>query len=329
MSPVASSPSQDFGPDRILAVKSSITTRFDWDYSTKSPKLRALYEKGKAAQWNAVTDIDWTPQMQFGAPLRPTTELRGSHARRPAGFPLPEDMWDMYRWEYHSWMTSQFLHGEQGALLATARLVETVPDLDDKFYAASQVVDEARHVEAFSMYVERLGHHYPINPALRSMLSNVVTEDRWDIIYLGMQIIVEGLALAVFRLGHATSFDPVIRQITDLVARDEARHVAFGVLALQGLYDDLTSREIADREEFIKEAALLMSRRFRLEEIWERVGVAPAVGVEYALTDPVMRDFRRLMFAKIVSALARLGLLTEGVRRHLEELALMLPSAHR
>jgi ribonucleotide reductase beta subunit family protein with ferritin-like domain len=224
-------------------------------------------------------------------------------------------------------MTSQFLHGEQGALLATARLVETVPDIDDKFYAASQVVDEARHVEAFSMYMERLGHPYPINPALRSMLSTVVSDNRWDVIYLGMQVIVEGLALAVFRLGHATAFDPVIRQITDLVARDEARHVAFGVVALQGLYDDLTSRERAEREEFIKEASLLMSRRFHLEEVWERVGVERTKGVEFALTDPTMRDFRRLMFAKIVSTLARLGLLTDGVRRHLEDLSLMLPSS--
>jgi hypothetical protein len=155
------------------------------------------------------------------------------------------------------------------------------------------------------------------------MLSNIVSESRWDIIYLGMQVIVEGLALAVFRLGQATGFDPIIRQITDLVARDEARHVAFGVLALQGHYDEMTSRERAEREEFIKESALLMSRRFRLEEIWDRLDINVAAGVAYADSDPDMQGFRRLMFAKILSTLARLGLLTEGVRAHLRQLALM------
>lgn len=306
-------------------VEALVVARFTWDYAEKHPKLRALYEKGKAAQWNAVTDIDWTPELYFGAPLVESPATKAAQVRRPDSCPVPVELWNAYRWEYHAWMSSQFLHGEQGALLATARLVETVPDLDDKFYAASQVTDEARHVEAFSMYMERLGHTYPINSALRAMLSNVVSDNRWDIIYLGMQIIVEGLALAVFRLGQATGFDPIIRQITDLVARDEARHVAFGVLALEGLYDELTSREKAEREEFIKESALLMSRRFRLEEVWERMGIDVRAGVEYAMTDPDMRDFRRLMFAKIVSNLGKLGLLTEGVRAHLRELSLMRP----
>lgn len=138
-----------------------------------------------------------------------------------------------------------------------------------------------------------------------------------------MQIIVEGLALAVFRMSQVSGFDPIIRQITRLVARDEARHVAFGVLALEGLSNELSSREKSDREEFIKESALLMSRRFRLEEVWERMDINVAAGVEFATTDPVMCDFRRLMFSKIISSLAKLELLTEGVREHMEQLSLL------
>jgi hypothetical protein len=304
-------------------VDATVTARFTSDYSVKNAKLRALYEKGKQSQWNATTDIDWTPELHFGAPLIDTPATRGSVVRRPPHCPVPAELWNQYRWEYHAWMSSQFLHGEQGALVATARLVETVPEIDDKFYAASQVADEARHVEAFSLYLARLGHGYPVNPALKAMLSSIVSDSRWDIIYLGMQVIVEGLALAVFRLGQATGFDPIIRQITDLVARDEARHVAFGVLALQGLHDQLSSHERAEREEFINESALLMARRFRLEEVWERLGIDVAAGVAFAETDVDMRDFRRLMFAKIVSTLARLGLLTEKIRAHLRELALL------
>lgn len=138
-------------------IESLVITRFNWDYAAKQPRLRALYEKGKAAQWNAVTDIDWTPQLHYGAPLTDSPSTGAAQARRPDNCPVPRELWNDYRWEYHAWITSQFLHGEQGALLATARLVETAPDLDDKFYAASQVTDEARHVEAFSMYLERLG----------------------------------------------------------------------------------------------------------------------------------------------------------------------------
>ncbi len=308
-----------------LKLGAAADTRFCWDYTTKDPQLRELYEKGKAAQWNAATDIDWSRELHFGAPLDvPSTS--GVHNRRPSDSPVPPALWNTYRWQYHAWLSSQFLHGEQGALLATARLVETVPSIDEKLYAASQMTDEARHVEAFSRYVDLLGDSYPVNPALESLLSDVVTDNRWDIIYLGMQVIVEGLALAIFRLGHATSFDPTIRQITRLVARDEARHVAFGMLALRGYHDELTSAERAEREEFLKEAALLMSRRFRLEEVWERVGIPIDVGVEYALTDPAFRDFRRLMFSKVLGNINKLGLLTDGLREHLRELALMRPA---
>ncbi|WP_431936227.1 ferritin-like domain-containing protein [Micromonospora sp. RP3T] len=307
-------------------VPASLVARLTWDYAGRNARLLALYEKGKAAQWNVTTDIDWSPELHFGAPLIENPGTRAAQAPRPPGCPVPPGLWNAYRWEHHAWMTSQFLHGEQGALVATARLVETTPDIEEKLYAASQVADEARHVEAFSRYVERLGHSYPINPSLQAMLSNVISDSRWDVIYLGMQIIVEGLALAVFRLGHVTAFDPIIRQITDLVARDESRHVAFGVLALDGLYEELTSRELAEREEFIKESALLMSRRFRLEEVWDRIGIDRAAGVTYALTDPAMRQFRRLMFSKIVANVSRLGLLTEGVRDHLNELSLIGPA---
>jgi hypothetical protein len=304
-----------------LGVSSTITSWFTWDYAERDSKIRQLYEKAKDAQWNARTDIDWSVPVEFGAPLQPGT--LGAALRRTDDAPVPEELWPAYRWEYHAWLTSQFLHGEQGALLATARLVETVPDLEVKFYAASQVADEARHVEAYALYLDRLGHTYPINTSLCTMLNQIISDSRWDITFLGMQVIIEGIALALFRLGSTTAFDPVIRRITTLVARDEARHVAFGTLALDGYVQQLTAAERADREEFVKEAALLMCRRFRLEEVWERLGVDRRAGVDYATANPVMVEFRRLMFTRIVATLGRLGLLTEGVREHLADLSLM------
>ncbi len=303
-----------------MSVESDVVARMSWDYTDSRTKLRELYEKGKASQWNADTDIDWTPELVFGA--EPT---RAGDGPAPISHdsPVPAELADHFRWEYQAWMTSQFLHGEQGALVATSRLVETVPDLDAKLYAASQVTDEARHVEAYARYLDKLGHAYPINPALEEMLRTILSESRWDMIYLGMQIIVEGLALAAFRWGGASFADPIIRQITELVARDEARHVAFGVVSLDGFYKELTSAELRDREEFICEAGLLMSRRFQLEEIWQRMGLDVAKGVRYATQNPSMVTFRQLMFSKIVSSLRRLGLLSPAVRQHFEEFALI------
>ncbi|MFI5808662.1 ferritin-like domain-containing protein [Streptomyces sp. NPDC051561] len=295
--------------------------QFVWDYGTTDERLRALYERGKAAQWNAVTDIDWGAGV--GVPSRSGPLGTQSPLGWSENCPVPREQWGAFHWEFHSWMTSQFLHGEQGALLATSRLVTMAPDMDTKMFAAGQVTDEARHVEAYARYVELLGNSYEINPSLKRMLDTVVAESRWDVVFLGMQIIVEGLALAAFRLEHTRSFDPVIAQLTRLVAKDEARHVAFGLLTLQEIYGELTSRERAEREEFVKEAALLMSRRFRLGEVWARLDVDVEAGTNYALQDQKMIDFRRLMFTKIVTSLAKVGLLTPSVRSHLEQLELL------
>ncbi|WP_051450513.1 ferritin-like domain-containing protein [Actinospica robiniae] len=314
-----------------MTVQAEVAARFTWRYDGRDGRLTAMYEKAKSAQWNASADIEWANVPEFGSPLPDQGALPGVPLRGRAGSPVPAHLWERFRWEYHAWMTSQFLHGEQGALLATSRIVETVPDLEAKLFAATQVADEARHVEAYATYLDRLGAAYPIDPPLRTMLAHIIGTDAWDLTFLGMQVIVEGIALAMFRLGNATSFDPVIRRITELVARDESRHVAFGVLALEGLYPELTSRELAEREEFVKESALLMARRFGMDEVWERLGVDVAEGVRFTTTDPIMVDFRRLMFTRVTACLVRVGLFTDSVRAHLEQLSLVRPSsaAHR
>ena len=152
--------------------------------------------------------------------------------------------------------SSQFLHGEQGALLCTARIVETVPWIDAKYYAATQVMDEARHVEVFARYLdEKLSSQYPINANLKSLLDDILADSRWDITYLGMQIMVEGLALAAFGLMHHITDEPLLKQLLRYVMSDEARHVAFGVLSLQEYYKELSATELRERQEFAFDAA--------------------------------------------------------------------------
>jgi hypothetical protein len=303
-------------PADRLYVDANVVTNFTWDYVQGRPQLARLYEKGKVSQWNATTDIDWSPEVNFGEarPEHPGAALFGGMELGPLAR-FGDEAKQAFRWEFQSWMVSQFMHGEQGALVATARLVETVPDIESKFYAANQVADEARHVEAYAKYLnEKLQHSYPISKPLESLLVDIMSEKRWDITFLGMQILVEGLALAAFGLGNVMFQDPIIKQITDYVMRDEARHVAFGVLSLQGMYHDMTSAELADREEFLLEATQLMYDRFLLEQVWERMEVPVDEGKAFANANPLMAVFRQMLFAKIVPNLNKLGLLTPKVR---------------
>jgi hypothetical protein len=202
------------------------------------------------------------------------------------------------------------MHGEQGALLCTAKIVETVPWIDAKYYAATQVMDEARHVEVFSRYLdEKLSGHYPINAHLGLLLDDIIGDRRWDMTYLGMQIMVEGLALAAFGFIHAMTQEPLLKQMLRYVMADEARHVAFGVVSLQDYYAELTDAELRERQEFAFEAAVRMKDRMMMQEVWERLEVPAEDVVTVTSRSPERDEFQVLLFSKIVPNLKKLGLL--------------------
>ncbi len=292
---------------------------FTWDYHKGArPKLEKLYEKGKTSQWNAndlpwELDVDPSRIFRVGDALPPTREDLAGHPSSPL-HKWGDKEWAEYRTEAIAWRLSQFLHGEQGALLCTAKIVETVPWIDAKFYAATQVVDEARHVEVFGRYLRtKLDSEYPINPHLRLLLDDIINDSRWDMTYLGMQIMVEGLALAAFGFMHAGTEEPLLRQLLRYVMADEARHVAFGVLSLQEYYSQLTQAEIRERQEFAFEAAVRMRDRFLSQEVWERLGVPVRPMVELLLNLPPERTmFQKMLFSKIVPNCRKLGLLDAG-----------------
>jgi hypothetical protein len=307
-----------------LFVTTPVEARLTWRYESETPRVLSLYERAKNAQWNASTDVDWSIPVPFGEPLPDDSAFAMASFDASPLARRGRPMWDTFRWELQSWMVSQFLHGEQGALVVAARLVEVVPDLDSKYYAASQAADEARHVEAFSRYLnEKVPNPYPINPALGELLEDLLSDSRWDITALGMQIVVEALAMAAFRLANSTFHDKLICDITRLVARDEARHVSFGVLSLEGIYREMTRAELADREEMVLDAASLMRRRFLLEDVWHRIEVDHDEGVHFASHNELMIKYRQAIFAKVVTALSNIGLLTEKVRDGLEQLDLI------
>jgi hypothetical protein len=297
-----------------MNVDAYITTYLASSYGSRDERLWSLYQRGKNAQWNAESDIDWSPEVSFGAlQSQDAASTAVPYSSLLEGL-IPSGRWDSFRWEYQAWMINQFLHGEQGALVATARLVETVPDLSAKSFAANQVGDEARHVEAYSRYIdEKLGVTYPMNPGLETVLRDLLSDSRWDIVYLGMQIIVEGLALAATRIASTGFGDPIIKSISRMIARDEARHISFGILALDGVYSEMTDPELADREDFLSEAIYQMSQRFLLHEVWERLEMDVPQAVSFVQSNPSMIAFRMTMFQRVVQALRHLGLLTPRV----------------
>lgn len=297
----------------IESIPSNFPTVYCWDYEVNRKELRALYERAKLEQWNAQVQPDWSIEVEVTPDKFPDERIpfRDTEYWRR----MTEEEKARFRREVTSWSLSQFMHGEQGALLATAKIVKSVPSMDAKFYAATQVMDEARHVEVYHKYLtEKLGSAWPITPPLRTLLDAILTDSRWDMTYLGMQILVEGLALAAFGLIYNTTHEPLIKQITQYIMADEARHVAFGVLSLRDVYPQMTAAELKEREEFTIEACHLMRDRFEMAEVYERFGLPVRELVEIRMNSEVMRNFRNLLFMKIVPNLKKLGLITPRVR---------------
>ncbi len=317
----------------IRQVENNADTIFTWDYNKGArPALTKLYEKAKHSQWDGETDLDWSIDVdqealvrQAGIPNRELLLQLGVDITGTSFERWGEREWLNLEIETSNWVLSQFLHGEQGALVCTAKIVETVPWIDAKFYAATQVMDEARHVEVFARYLDtKLSGWYPVNTHLQALLDDIINDHRWDMTYLGMQVMVEGLALAAFGNMANQTFDPLLRQLLRYVMSDEARHVAFGLISLKELYGELTEAELFERQEFAYDAAIRMRDRFQRQEVWERVGVDVKEAIRtFTAADPNDDPFQQLLFAKIVPNCKRLGLLDANngwLRQRFEEM---------
>ena len=313
-------------------VKNNADSIFTWDYSLARPGLRKLYEKAKTGQWNGTTDLDWSTDVDVEKVIAEDQALLGPGIDPSLYAGTDLDKWGDKEWldfgiEGRRWQLSQFLHGEQGALICTAKIVETVPWYDAKLYASTQVMDEARHVEVFARYLdEKLGGEYQINAHLRTLLDDIIVDSRWDLTYLGMQIMVEGLALAAFGFLHQLTNEPLLKKLLRYVMSDEARHVAFGVLSLQEVYAGMSDAEIKDRQEFAFEASVRMRDRFLQQEVWDRMGVKVKDIAPITLADPSRMMFQQMLFSKIVPNCKKLGLLDRNdkwLRHRFEDLGVI------
>jgi hypothetical protein len=311
----------------IEAIPSNFPTVYSWDYSVNKTALRGLYDRAKLEQWNAQTNDkiphpDWSTEVRFTDEAFP--DMRFPISQTPHWERFSEKEKEEFRRISTAWTLSQFMHGEQGALLATAKIVKSVPNWDAKFYAATQVMDEARHVEVYYEYLsKKMESVFPITSPLRTLLDSILTDSRWDMTYLGMQILVEGLALAAFGVMYNTTNEPLIKYITQMIMADEARHVAFGVLSLRDIYPEMSEAERKDREEFTIDACYLMRDRFVQTEVYEHFGLPAKELNEAATHSEAMKYFRQLLFMKIVPNLRKLGLLTPRVRAEFERMGVL------
>ncbi|MGA2305645.1 MAG: ferritin-like domain-containing protein [Acidimicrobiales bacterium] len=308
--------------EAIHVIEDHADRLFLWDYERERGQLVTLYNKAMASQWSSVTDLDWSIDVdperlvaEQDSPLLAVTRLAG----RLPGSPLAtwsEKEYSQLGIEFFKASLSQFMHGEQGAMMTAAKIVETVPWIDAKYYASTQTMDEARHTEVFARYLStKLGEAYPMSPFLKGQIWSLLEDSRWDIAYLGMQIVIESLALAAFGDMLRRTQEPLLRKLLRYVMSDEARHVAFGVLTLSEFYSSLGSAELRDRQEFLLDNTLRNRSRATTPEVWERMGVSVEAVLPFiveaagqARINPA-GGFARGFFAKLVPNVRKLGLL--------------------
>lgn len=325
--PEANSVAARMTPDDVEQVAQIFQTplrgSYSWDYVSCDHKIRRLYELGKKLNWNASSDVDWSET--FPKTESPILEELNPFTGFPAWEALSEERQLEFAWHSYAWTLSQFMHGEQGALLVSSQLVSCAPTYDGKLYSASQTFDEARHVEVFSRYMqEKVGMMYPVNAHLKSLLDKVLTDERWDLKFIGMQIIIEGLALAAFQTLRLVSTDPLFRQLLEYVIRDEARHVAFGVTYMEQYVRCLSQQEKDERAHFAYEACIVMRERLVANQVHAHFGFDVEAARIHQLDSGVAKQFNDLLFMRVIPNLKKIGLLTDSVRPLYDELGLLV-----
>lgn len=295
--------------------------------SVANTKLQALCDQGLEGQWDPALAIDWNQEVAFGASLPEDPGLRG-YLESPLGH-HGRTTWNRFRWQFQIWLVSQFLHGEQVALDGAARVRDSAADPLVRRAASVQVMDEQRHILVFRRYLEEHAPDgpYSTSPAFTDLVRTMQERSDRDFELLGIQVLIEGIAVAAFRMAASTLHDPLIRSIVQAVQRDEARHAAFGMIHLKPLYAEMTALERRERVDFLLTALDLTMRRFLLPEVWERIGIAPGLGNAFAERDPVMIAYRRTLLLKAVSIIRSVGLLDQRMQHGLEGLGIRFRDA--
>ncbi len=296
---------------------------FMWEYDDERAELLKLYDKGKKGQWDAAERIDWSQDLDFENPMGLDDKIIPIYGSDLWNKMTDKEKADVRRHQQCSTL-SQFMHGEQGALIATSKICMSVPHIDAKFYAATQVMDEARHTEAYCRLLhEKFDMAYPITHGLKSLLENGLSDRRWDMTYLTMQVLIEGLALAAFQRIRDHSTNDLAASVNAYVMQDEARHVAFGRLSLRDYYPELSDAERDEREEFAVEAMYHMRDRFNQIEVWQALDLPVDQCIDYTMKSEGMQAFRHRLFSRIVPTIKDIGLWGPRIQKAFADMGVM------
>ncbi len=277
-----SHPLSESHPDRQDSVRGAMSAIYNWSYEPEIDQLRTLYANALERQWIAMRDLPWEDGVDRDA-FAQTFSMGGIPISETRFWQSlsPEVRWQVSR-RSAAFLLSNFLHGEQGALMVAGQLVSAVPHMDGKFYASTQTLDEARHVEAFAAYIQLLEEVHEITPGLKNLLDAVVAADDWKVKAVGMQVVTEGLALYFFRDMRNTTQEPLLKKLLTYVSRDEARHTAYGIKYLSQVVPTLDEKESQALQDFAFECtrSLMASRagntmRDRIMDVWRSAGVDP------------------------------------------------------
>ena len=283
---------KDLNPVDVVEIfKTPLTGSYNWDYTVQDNRIKKLYELGKELNWNVESDLDWSPEFE--------------------GMGDEEFDFEDNQWSNHP-------------VYKASQLASCAPTFNAKLYAASQTFDEARHVEAFNKYLQtRIKKSWPIGAALKGLLDKILTDPRWDLKFIGMQVVIEGLALAAFNAAKDGTNDPVFKRMLELIIRDEARHVTFGINYLTEFVQTLSEEDRRDRAKFALEACTVSRHRLKAYDVWEKYGMNIEETEEYQKENILQTQFQDVLFSRIMPNLKKIGLLTEDLIPEYEKLGVL------
>ena len=316
------------GKQDTLKIPSGHNVHYDWTYANAgSAEFKKLYRRAYKAQWDA-EDLPWNTNVDTANLEKPIFPEKFVPGFGESFYPKDKKQREVIVHSTMSWMLSQFLHGEQGALYIAGETVEATPWFDAKLYGSTQVVDEGRHVEVFSRYLlTKLQKLYHVNDNLFVILRSITSGSDWDLKFLGMQIMIEGLALGAFGMIYKYTHEPLLKELLKLVIADEARHVHYGVVALRDYFiKEISETKRRDREDWAYEVSVLLRNRFQFMEIYEEYfahSLSRNAWLKMVDEAQIMRDFRTQLFTRMVPNLKEIGLLTDRMRPKYEKLGIL------
>lgn len=320
-------------PDDIY--KSPMDIAWTFKYIMSADKDEDLYKRAKQNQWDSDELLPWDTPVDPSKPL--INDRSDTYHRMPFFSKLSKSQQETFTAHSTAQLLSQFLHGEQGALMTAACVTHSVPDATAKLYAATQTMDEARHVEVYAKYCDKIAMVYPMSPWLKALIDATLQSDRYEKIMIGMNMIVEGLALGAFNNMYRTTQCELLKKLTFNVMRDESRHVSFGHAYLGPVIAKLPEDEIENLAEFAFGAVsiltgagtsgttanpvdpgfmeVLINSNIDPTDFFKGLQEAQDAGITQELPPGQIHSVKDLM----MPALARVGLLTPTVRKKYEE----------